>query len=82
MYNRFKNLFYSLDEEWEIHEGKRAKVLQRVCILVGLAFECGSLYQVVQWVGEGLLKGGGESQRIEGAGSASMWREGAGKIKS
>lgn len=34
---------------------------------MGLAFECGSLYQVVQWVGEGLLKGGGlrESKKQE-----------------
>lgn len=77
MYNRFKTIFYSLDEEWEIYEGKSAKVLQRVCILVGLAFECGSLYQVVQWVVEGgVVEGRG------GAGSVSMWRERAGKIKS
>lgn len=30
----------------------------------------------------GVVEGGGGSQRIEGAGSVSMWRERARKIKS
>lgn len=50
--------FYSLDDEREVHEGKRANALQRVCTLVGLACECGGLYQVAQWVGVGLWKEG------------------------